>query len=43
MLHGRTAFDPSSGRRRLEGWYLGCAMVLSRLRTLRRRVDHLSL
>ena len=43
MLHGRTAFDPSSGRRHLQGCYVDRTMVLSRLRTLRRLADYRSL
>lgn len=43
MLHGRTAFDPTSGRRHLQGCYLDRTMVLSRLRTLRRQADYRTL
>jgi gamma-butyrobetaine dioxygenase len=34
MLHGRTAFDPQSGRRHLQGCYVDRDMVESRLRRL---------
>ena len=37
MLHGRAAFDPQSGVRRLEGCYLDRDEILSRLRVLARR------
>jgi gamma-butyrobetaine dioxygenase len=37
VLHGRAAFDPSSGRRHLQGCYVDRDMVLSRLRAVRRR------
>ncbi len=36
MLHGRSAFDPSEGNRRLEGCYLETDELLSRLRVLTR-------
>jgi gamma-butyrobetaine dioxygenase len=36
VLHGRTAFDPQSGRRHLQGCYVDRDMVISRLRVLRR-------
>jgi gamma-butyrobetaine dioxygenase len=35
ILHGRTAFDPQSGRRHLQGCYVDRDMVESRLRRLR--------
>jgi gamma-butyrobetaine dioxygenase len=34
MLHGRTAFDPNTGHRHLQGCYIDHDMVLSRLRRL---------
>jgi gamma-butyrobetaine dioxygenase len=34
MLHGRTAFDPATGHRHLQGCYVDRDMVLSRLRKL---------
>lgn len=34
VLHGRTAFDPNSGPRHLQGTYLDRDLVLSRLRVL---------
>jgi gamma-butyrobetaine dioxygenase len=34
MLHGRTAFDPNTGHRHLQGCYIDHDMVLSRLRKL---------
>lgn len=37
MLHGRSAFDPNSGRRHLQGCYVDRDMVQSRLRAVRRR------
>ena len=37
VLHGRSAFDPSSGRRHLQGCYVDRDMVQSRLRALRQR------
>jgi gamma-butyrobetaine dioxygenase len=37
VLHGRAAFDPSSGRRHLQGCYVDRDMVLSRLRAVRQR------
>ena len=37
VLHGRDAFDPAAGRRRLRGCYLDHDDVYSRLRMLRRR------
>ena len=36
VLHGRTAFDPNSGPRHLQGTYLDRDLVLSRLRVLER-------
>jgi gamma-butyrobetaine dioxygenase len=36
VLHGRTSFDPQSGRRHLQGCYVDRDMVVSRLRVLRR-------
>jgi gamma-butyrobetaine dioxygenase len=36
VLHGRTAFDPNSGPRHLQGTYLDRDLVLSRLRVLDR-------
>ncbi|MEM6421559.1 MAG: TauD/TfdA family dioxygenase, partial [Pseudomonadota bacterium] len=36
MLHGRDAFDPMSGTRRLEGCYLDTDEIRSRLRVLAR-------
>lgn len=35
-LHGRTAYDPNTGRRHLRGCYLDAADVMSRIRVLRR-------
>lgn len=37
VLHGRAAFDPSSGRRHLQGTYLDRDMLESRLRVLARQ------
>ncbi|TLF48184.1 DUF971 domain-containing protein [Halomonas urmiana] len=37
VLHGRRAFDPSTGRRHLQGTYLDLDMCESRLRVLARR------
>ncbi|APE30294.1 gamma-butyrobetaine,2-oxoglutarate dioxygenase [Halomonas aestuarii] len=37
VLHGRRAFDPSTGRRHLQGTYLDLDMLESRLRVLARR------
>ncbi|SHE42401.1 gamma-butyrobetaine dioxygenase [Modicisalibacter ilicicola DSM 19980] len=37
VLHGRRAFDPSTGRRHLQGTYLDIDMIESRLRVLQRR------
>jgi len=37
VLHGREAFDPNTGRRRLQGCYLDRDLVMSRLRVLARR------
>jgi gamma-butyrobetaine dioxygenase len=34
MLHGRTAFDPNTGHRHLQGCYVDRDMVLSKLRKL---------
>ena len=39
VLHGREAFDPSSGARLLQGCYLDHETVLSRRRVLARRSD----
>ena len=39
VLHGRNAFQPSVGRRHLEGAYIEREDVQSRIRTLRRRPD----
>lgn len=40
MLHGRTAFDPQSGPRHLQGCYVDRDMLASRLRvSMRRAVD----
>jgi len=36
VLHGRAAFDPNSGRRKLEGCYVDCDQAWSRLRVLER-------
>ncbi|WP_240724762.1 TauD/TfdA family dioxygenase [Onishia niordana] len=36
VLHGRRAFDPSTGRRHLQGTYLDLDMIESRLRVLSR-------
>ncbi len=36
ILHGRDAFDPTTGRRHLQGCYVDLDMVLSRLRVLAR-------
>jgi len=36
VLHGRRAFDPSTGRRHLQGTYLDLDMLESRLRVLSR-------
>ena len=38
VLHGRGAFDPASGRRRLQGCYVDGDELLSRIRTLERRL-----
>ncbi|MDR5865439.1 TauD/TfdA family dioxygenase [Halomonas koreensis] len=37
VMHGRNAFDPSTGRRHLQGTYLDLDMCESRLRVLARR------
>ena len=37
ILHGRDAFDPAAGRRRLRGCYIDHDDLFSRLRVLRRR------
>ena len=37
MLHGREAFDPSAGRRHLQGCYVDRDELLSRIRVLERR------
>ena len=37
-LHGRTAFDPSRGRRHLQGCYVDKDGMDSRARVLRRRL-----
>lgn len=37
VMHGRTAFDPSSGRRQLRGYYIDRNEVDSRMRILARR------
>ncbi len=37
VLHGRSAFDPNSGRRHLQGCYVDRDMVQSRLRAVRQR------
>jgi gamma-butyrobetaine dioxygenase len=39
VLHGRTAFDPSSGARHLQGTYIDRDDLLSRLRVLARAVS----
>jgi gamma-butyrobetaine dioxygenase len=36
VLHGRDAFDPSTGRRHLQGCYVDRGEMLSRLRVLSR-------
>ena len=36
VLHGRAAFDPNSGPRKLEGCYVDCDQAWSRLRVLER-------
>jgi gamma-butyrobetaine dioxygenase len=36
ILHGRTAFDPNTGRRHLRGCYVDWSDLMSRLRVLRR-------
>ncbi|MGD9744372.1 MAG: TauD/TfdA family dioxygenase [Dongiaceae bacterium] len=36
VLHGRTPFDPASGRRRLQGCYIDSDQVLSKLRVIAR-------
>ncbi len=38
VLHGRHAFEPSTGRRRLRGAYIDHEEVSSRIRTLRRTI-----
>lgn len=38
VLHGRAAFDPSSGSRRLDGCYIDWEDALSRIRVLRREL-----
>ncbi|RED53973.1 TauD/TfdA family dioxygenase [Aestuariispira insulae] len=35
VLHGRSAFDPNSGRRKLQGCYVDCDDAWSRLRVLK--------
>ena len=40
ILHGRDAFDPAAGRRRLRGCYLDHDDLFSRLRVLRRSGPH---
>lgn len=42
VLHGRDAFDPGTGRRRLRGCYIDHDDVYSRLRVLRRPAAHSS-
>jgi gamma-butyrobetaine dioxygenase len=37
VMHGRNAFDPSTGRRHLQGTYLDLDMCESRLRVLARQ------
>jgi hypothetical protein len=37
MLHARTAFDPSTGRRHLQGCYVDRDELLSRIRILERQ------
>lgn len=39
MLHGRKAFDPTTGGRHLQGCYLDTSEVLSRMRMLERDED----
>ena len=36
VLHGRAAFDPSTGRRHLQGCYVDRDQLLSRIRVLER-------
>lgn len=38
ILHGRRAFEPSTGRRHLQGAYLEHEEVSSRVLTLRRNI-----
>ena len=42
VLHGRTAFDPSTGRRHLQGCYVDRDQLLSRIRVLDRTTRQLS-
>jgi len=37
VLHGRAAFDPSTGRRHLQGCYVDRDQLLSRIRVLERQ------
>ena len=39
VLHGRAAFDPSTGRRHLQGCYVDRDQLLSRIRVLERRLQ----
>jgi gamma-butyrobetaine dioxygenase len=36
ILHGRTKFDPNSGRRHLQGYYLDRDEIVSRLNFLKK-------
>jgi gamma-butyrobetaine dioxygenase len=42
VLHARDGFDPSTGRRRLQGCYVDRDEVLSRIRVLERRLRTVS-